>query len=123
MLEQEGSLFSGNQVSMNSKAVSAEADPQAWSKVLERVPPEHQFLSHHWYDVWNRTYAANDDEMHPIVYSSVVTSTSTATNTATSTSTEQAFEKENLFPCVKRSRFGIQAVSYTHLTLPTILLV
>ena len=125
-MEREGSLCIWKPVYMNSKAVSATADPQIWSKVLERVPPEHQFLSHHWYDVWNRTYAANDDEMHPIVYSSTVTAT------ASTSSTEQAFKKESLFPCVKRSRFGIQVlsmagyyypVSYTHLTLPTILLV
>lgn len=104
-MEREGSLCIWKPVYMNSKAVSATADPQIWSKVLERVPPEHQFLSHHWYDVWNRTYAANDDEMHPIVYSSTVTAT------ASTSSTEQAFKKESLFPCVKRSRFGIQVLS------------
>lgn len=84
---------------MNSERVVTIVDPQVWSEVLKEVSPERQFLSHHWYDVWNRTYAANDSQLRPVVYTSTVTTA------------EQPAGKANLFPCVLRSRFGIQVLS------------
>lgn len=74
-------------------------DPDTWDEVLQALPPEEQFLSHHWYDAWSRSYAANDDEMQPVVYSSSVKTDNLLT------------EIDNLFPCVLRSRFGIKVLS------------
>jgi len=87
-----------NSTGANSSSAQS-VDPQTWDQVLESVAPEHQFLSHHWYDVWSRTYAVNDEVMQPVVYSSTVTTT------------ELPYEKENLFPCVIRSQSGIQILS------------
>lgn len=88
---------------MNSTHVTTQAatsiDPDTWNEVLQTLSPEQQFLSHHWYDVWSRTYAANDDEMQPVVYSSPVTTD------------DPPKEKDNLFPCVIRSRSGIKVLS------------
>ncbi len=84
---------------MNAEVNVNVGDQQVWSTVLREVAPENQFLSYHWYDVWSRTYAANEAEMHPVVYSSTVTTE------------EQPSGKANLFPCVLRSRLGIQILS------------
>ncbi len=88
---------------MNSKGVSTTSstsvDPEDWSTVLESVSPEHQFLSHHWYDVWSRAYAANDEGMQPVVYSASIKSEA------------EPRKKDNLFPCVLRNRMGIDVLS------------
>ena len=73
-------------------------DPEAWDEVLQAVSPEHRFLSHHWYDTWSRTYAANDEDMQPVVYSSTV-------------ATDDVAARASLFPCVLRHRAGIQVLS------------
>ncbi|OED44168.1 hypothetical protein AB833_02075 [Chromatiales bacterium (ex Bugula neritina AB1)] len=70
-----------------------------WQEVLGEVSPEHQFLSHHWYDVWGRTYAANDGEMSPMVFSTPAAQTGPLE------------EKNSIFPCISRSRYGIQILS------------
>jgi hypothetical protein len=90
------------QVFMNSIDVVSvpgnSVDPEAWDEVLQAVSPEHRFLSHHWYDTWSRTYAANDEDMQPVVYSSTV-------------ATADVAARASLFPCVLRHRAGIQVLS------------
>lgn len=88
---------------MSSKGVNTvlgtTEDPQVWNEVLEVVSPEHRFLTQHWYDVWGRSYAANEEGVCPVVYSTTVVTD------------DRSFKKDNLFPCVHRVRAGIEVLS------------
>ena len=72
-------------------------DSEVWQDLLEVTSADQQFLSHHWYDVWSRTYAANDGDFTPVTF--------------TSANGDQSHSKDSIFPCVVRSRGGIQVLS------------
>jgi len=97
-------LSSRNFLTMNTrgaiKVLRDSVESNDWQQILHAIPPEYQFLSNHWYNVWSSHYASNDSEISTAVFS------------AANSETDNSFRRwEGIFPFITRVRHGIKILS------------
>jgi len=70
------------------KVLRDSVESNDWQQILHAIPPEYQFLSNHWYNVWSTVFSAANSE------------------------TDNSFRRwEGIFPFITRVRHGIKILS------------